>query len=1037
MPSNTNDNFEKAFKQLNKAQAAGVDQIEGPVMVIAGPGTGKTQLLGVRIGNILKQTDTKAHEILCLTFTDAGVTAMRKRLLKFMGPDAYKVNIYTYHAFCNDIINDNKEYFGNFRELSAIDDLEKVELIKSIIDEWPQDHPMARLSGDDYYERNPLSKLFDIMKKEAWTVEYIEAEILKHLKKAEEDGKFDAGKNYTEKSSGITYQKGDLVVSKKEKEIEKYKKVVIAAKEFENYQNKLSKAGRFDYQDMILWVIKAFQNNPDLLSEYQERFQYILVDEYQDTNGTQNNLIFQLADFWENPNLFIVGDEDQAIYRFQGADLGNLMAFKEKYKPVEIVMENNYRSSQKILDASKALIDRNKDRLSVKTLVESRADKNLQQSPILLAYFNPYHEEKGVIDKIVALKEKGVKLSEIAIMATKHSVFDNYLKYFKHLGIPVNVKRPLDILTFAEIQNLLDWLRYIHAEQKKPYSGEHYLFSLMHLEYFGIDPKDIAKISVHCSKRNVDKEQPHWRDVIADESILRSIKLNNLDVVIQFSTMMESLMSDINNATIQVFFQRLLTKGKVIETIMQSHDRKMRLQAVTCFFDFIKAESVKTQYLSLERVLEIIDEMGKNNLRLDMREVLYAEEGVHLMTAHGSKGLEYEYVFIVSCQKNNWAIRRQSGTYSLPPDLSDIVNASDIEDKRRLFYVAMTRAKNYLYISYYRYRKDEKEDTVTPFAHELGLGDDPFIEVNLSDDQLLPYTSYMLQDEIIAVDLIDKSLVEQALTNYSMSVTHLNKYLRCPLSFYFENIVRVPMARSKKNGFGNAIHYALEMIIKAVDPKEEYDEKLKGLLLFHFEKGMDLYHSHFTKKEKSDLTVHGKKILESYFDEHARSWFNAKQLHAEYSIREVSYEGIPINGKIDTVMEYPSGITVIDYKTGNYKKDKHLPPIGEELGGDNWRQLVFYKLLIEADPRQNWKLQKSAMEYLDDKNKGEFREESHDIADIDVQLITEQMKSAYQGIMNHEFERGCGNERCTWCQFVKNNYELEDAEGYAEDGDND
>ena len=308
--------FEKIYADLNIEQRRAVDTIEGPVMVIAGPGTGKTQILSARIGKILLETDAQPENILCLTYTDAGAVAMRKRLLDFIGPDAYKVNIYTFHAFCNDIIQENLSLFLK-TSLDPISDLEKIDLFKQLIDSFDKDNPLKRYRGDVYFEINNLQQLFSTMKKEGWTPVFIELKIDDYI------ADLPTRDDYIYQKAYKQFKAGDVKANKLADEIEKMEKLRAAVNQFDVFQSLMSQRKRYDFDDMINWVIRAFEENPNLLSRYQEQFLYILVDEYQDTSGTQNKIVQLLINFWEQPNVFVVGDDDQSIYRFQGANVEN------------------------------------------------------------------------------------------------------------------------------------------------------------------------------------------------------------------------------------------------------------------------------------------------------------------------------------------------------------------------------------------------------------------------------------------------------------------------------------------------------------------------------------------------------------------------------------------------------------------------------------------------------------------------------------------------------------------------------------------
>ena len=350
--------FQQEYNRLNEQQKKAVDTIEGPVMVIAGPGTGKTQILSARIGKILLDTDTQPQNILCLTYTDAGVIAMRKRILDFIGADAYKVNIYTFHAFCNDVIQDNLGLFEK-TALDPISDLQRIDLFKQLIDAFPKNHPLKRYRGDVYYEINNLQSLFSTMKREGWSAQFINERIDAYIQSLPQRDE------YIAKRATKDFKKGDVRWDKIEEEVERMQRLRAAVNEFDNFQQLMRSKNLYDFDDMINWVIKAFEENPNLLLRYQEQFLYILVDEYQDTSGTQNRLVELLINYWDKPNVFVVGDDDQSIYRFQGANVENMLNFANSYKNdlLTVVLTHNYRSTQSILDVSKTIIGKNNDRL--------------------------------------------------------------------------------------------------------------------------------------------------------------------------------------------------------------------------------------------------------------------------------------------------------------------------------------------------------------------------------------------------------------------------------------------------------------------------------------------------------------------------------------------------------------------------------------------------------------------------------------------------------------------------------------------------
>ena len=422
-------NFCDEYNNLNKAQKEAVDRTEGAVMVVAGPGTGKTQIIAARIASIIQQ-NIKPENILCLTYTDAGTIAMRDRLLSFIGTDAYRINIFTFHAFCNTVIQNNSSYFG-FNDLRPASELEKNEIVQKLLDALPHDNPLARDSGDLYGDTKNLLDLYATMKKENWdSATYVHA-INTYIASLPTLPEMRYIKKYK------LFKTGDLKVDAIQKETKKYERAKAAALTYDDFQRLMWEAGRYDFDDMIIWVINAFKNIPELLSDYQERYQYVLVDEFQDTSGSQNDLVDLLMSYWEDPNLFIVGDDDQSIYRFQGANIGNILSFNGKYSPQTIVLTDNYRSTQQILNTAMAFIEENVERLATgenfhgigitKNLTAARLPPG--ERPEVRAYQTITLESLGVAFEIELRHKRGDELSSIAVLYRNHKQVELITRY--------------------------------------------------------------------------------------------------------------------------------------------------------------------------------------------------------------------------------------------------------------------------------------------------------------------------------------------------------------------------------------------------------------------------------------------------------------------------------------------------------------------------------------------------------------------------------------------------------------------------------
>ncbi|MBK8349525.1 MAG: ATP-dependent helicase [Saprospiraceae bacterium] len=1035
--------WQKAYENLNQQQRLAVDTIEGPVMTVAGPGTGKTQLLTVRIGNILLKTDAQPHNILCLTYTDAGVIAMRQRLSTFIGAEAYNVNISTFHSFCSNVIRENLQYFGDLRALQLVSDVEEAEVFRDLIDTFDDDHPLKRYKSDEYYEVRRLKKLFINMKQEKWTYESIKEAFDKFAAVAldPDSSPYIWGKSGVDKE-GNKYKKGDFNKYKAEENIEKLIKGVAAAKELDQYNKLMLARERYDYHDMILWVIDKFNKHDELLGKYQERYQYILVDEYQDTNGSQNELLFKLAEYWDDPNLFIVGDDDQSIFRFQGANMDSIIDFKKKYDPVEIVLNENYRSSQKILDCAKTLIENNEDRLVrkfphiVKDLKESRQPKPVDSpEPEIIEYLNEAQEEAGIIQKIMELHEKGVLYKEMAVIYTKHKTVENMVRYFSQKKVPINVKKRVNILYENEVIQLTNILEYLEGEYTRMHSNEDMLFEILHYNFLGLSALDIASISLFCNRKSendiTDKKMyPKWREVISDSEKLRQAGVRNIDSVLRVSGIIEDWIKAIANVTIQTLIEKILTEGNMLQTLLKDPDKSWKLLMVNTYFDFIKEEASKVKLFSLKQANSLIKLMKDSNIELPVYRIISNENGINFMTAYGSKGLEFEHVFMIRCTKKMWEGKAgQNDNYTLPPNLGEAVSiGNDEEDDRRLFYVAMTRAKEYLYISYPGAENSEKKTEPSKMIAEIKKSDVDILKVSLPEEDILAYKAELMKYKVGVPKLIDDEWVDNILKDYKVSATSLNKYLKCKLTFYFENILGVPKGRSASMGFGSAIHYALEHFFRDIEAAVPRSLGSFSKLSDFFIKGMDKYNSHFTTKEYENYSTHGNNILKEYYEEYSSTWLVPKKYEIEQEIKFTEYQGVPISGKLDRINFFDDhSVTVTDYKTGRYDSSKLKPPAGgdDDLGGDYWRQMVFYKLLLDGDKSHNWVMNKGIMEFLEkDKASGKYKNKEYAIAPFEIEIVGKQLVETYEGIKNHIFTPGCEDEKCQWCNFVMRNMPL-------------
>lgn len=1023
--------FEERYNKLNQRQKEAVDTIYGPVMVIAGPGTGKTEVLSMRIAALLgSEAQVQPGEILCLTYTEEATNSMRRRLVQIIGPAAHKVNIYTFHAFCNSIIQNNSEYFS-MRTLQPITDLERTDILYKMLEDLPQGHPLRKLSGNIYYDAGKLSKLFDIMKREYLSAEYISKAIDEYLDSLPQR------EEYIYKKSGKNYKKGDLKQSAIDEQVKRMETTRAAAQLFATYEERMKESGRYDFNDMILWVLDAFTKYPWMLQSYQERFQFILVDEFQDTNGAQNELINTLTSFWEDPNIFVVGDDDQSIYEFQGARIKNIIEFYLRHKETIkiVVLPENYRSSQQIIDRAMATIINNKQRL-INQLEDLALDKNIVSAntrfkdlpepihPEVRVYNNILQEEADVVVQIERLQEQGIALKEVAVLYAQHKQADNIIALLERKNIPYNIRKEVNLLDLPLAEQILNILDYLQTEKKKTFSGEEQLFELMHAPFFGISPTDIAQMALYmqANKKNGGLK---WRMVISNHLQLETIDLQTTEAIRRLSNNLDSWERDQMLLPLPLLIEKIIYEGGIVNYVLQQADHIWQLQVLYSFFDFVKESWSRNNQLKPAQLLQMVQRMRDENIIAPVQRVVQNDNGVKFYTAHSAKGNEFEYVFLIGCTKNFWEDKKGSNNnYRMPDTITateeDNGNSYKIEVARRLFYVALTRAKKHLYISYSLTDNAGKAIEHSVFIDEISTPEER-TKQNVPAGEIAEHLKWaVVPVPDVVIKMANAQWIERVLQQFTMSYTALSKYLRCPLAFYYELILKVPFQKNDALAFGSAVHFALERFYLEMKTRNGlFPEKEELLSLFRY--SLKTEASSFTEIQYDRRLEQGINLLSEYYDHYSGSF--PTNVEIEYKVPRYLLEGIPVTAKIDKIEIEGDKCTVVDYKTGDPDKSaapQTAPPNEKDPnGGDYWRQMVFYKLVLEHFEDRRWQISLGKFDFLQKSKTGDYKQVVVPVFANDERVVLQQLKDSYGRIMNHEFDKGCGKEDCHWCNFAK------------------
>lgn len=978
--------FLEAYNRLNAQQRKAVDTIEGPVMVIAGPGTGKTQILTLRIANILHKMDTDPSQILALTFTNSGVRAMRERLQAYIGDEAYRVGIYTFHSFAEHILTHYSSYFKDHEFSQVITELEKTKLLEEILEK--HDFTEIVSAYDKFSSLTQVKSAVDDIKQEGVSPEEFEA-----LLPAWEQEQFADESMFYKRPTG-PFKVGDMKPTEKKKVEKRLAKAREIATVFYEYQRQLAKRNRYDFSDMILSVLQVLEQDKNLALDLQEQYQYVLIDEHQDTNEGQNKLVEFLTDAEHldgRPNLFTVGDEKQSIYRFQGASDKAFEHFKHRYKDVTVIeLEENYRSTAHILSASHSLIQQ--------SLPNAQALRsNLKADhPISVGEFSDYKFE--LLYVVSDIKEKlvaGVLPDEVAIIYRSNKHLAEIKLLLQQYSIPYHVLSRDTLLDDPSIQMFINLIRVV----VNPHN-DHYLGKLLFAEFLALDPLVVASTLRHYNLSRRDA---------SDERTLIDL-LEESKEYAHVVSLMSSLKTYEANHQFPETFKEVLQQSGYLEHVLASADSRSGLRKIEILFNELRQQADRSSEYSGKDFIEFIDATLAYGLNIEVTAASFGK-GVQCMTAHGSKGLEFEHVYLLNTSRSNWEKSRGFAKISLPLPRY----AGELDDERRLFYVAITRAKNYLTIT--SSKQDWYGKALEPSQFLSELSDDTVstlatdeIESLAADELARFFSSESVGESVFSVEYLrDRFLAE------NISVTALNNYITCPLTYLFRNLIQLPDVYTPALRYGDAMHRALEAFFTESVAAGTVLSKTK--LLDAYEHAMNT--SGFFASDFDQYLRKGRQSLAMYYDYYHRDWSIQVALE-EYVRRSYKADNVDLtlSGKIDKIEfcdEVGYGkVRVVDYKTGKVYSKKATKAQKEALD----RQIRFYHLLLQGYEDGDIKITEAILDFIEPTEDGNFEQKTMAVSPEDIAAVKTEIDTMVREVMDGSFlEKGCGKKDCEACSF--------------------
>jgi DNA helicase-2/ATP-dependent DNA helicase PcrA len=1074
--------FTSRYNKLNAAQKQAVDTIDGPVMVIAGPGTGKTELLSMRAANILKQTDTLPENILCLTFTDSGAAAMRQRLSEIIGPQAYKIAIHTFHSFGTETINQNGNFFYHGANFRATSELSSYELLRTIFDELEYDNPLASKMNDEYtHLRDTLTTISELKKSGLTsdelltildandqvieTVEPLLANILgDRVSKTTADQLAPLVKTIRASGGDIAFPGttslsrimadslataiDDAVASGSTKPISSWKStwmkkddqgnLVIKSRDraiklravsyiYYQYLSRMQQAELYDFDDMILRVVHAMEVFPELRFNLQEKYQYIMVDEFQDTNMAQMRILHNLTNnevSGSRPNILVVGDDDQAIYSFQGADVGNISSFLDLYDQTKMItLTDNYRSTETVLAHARDVITIGTQRLENsiaelnKTLIAHRPNTN---SAVRLVQLPTASSERSWLAATIASEIKaGTSPSSIAVLARRHHEITALLPYLAKQGISVNYERRDNVLDL-EIITLIEHLASLLVAlfEQRHDIADSLLPELLAHPAFVISPIDIWQLSLQAKTNHQT-----WMERMAVTPrfvplhawlITQSQAIAHTPLEQMLDTMVGSASSASSRSTI-VTQDNLQPKADQAPGPLSDPERSHVLgddgrkgeqnspfisPIYRYYFAPEKLTDTPTSYLTYLEALRTIRtklrEYQPNEtptlqsflefMRLNREfgstitnarsHVDHSEQAINLMTAHKSKGLEFEHVYVVGAVDSAWGerVRTRSRLISYPENLPLAPSGDTFDERLRLFFVAMTRAKRQLTISYAM--QSDQGKTTLPASFLVGESWQPIQPDSAADtDSLITAAEIMWYQPIITpIEKSMRELLAPTLENYKLSSTHLSNFLDVtrggPQGFLIHNLLRFPQAIKPSAGYGVAIHAALQRAhahLAATKKQRPIED-----ILNDFETSLRL--QHLAEDDFKTYLQKGTDTLTAFLGAKYNDFTPDQKVELNFANQMSLLGDAHLTGSLDLVDINDNELIVTDYKTGKASSSWLGKTDFEKIKLHRYKQqLMFYQLLVNnARDYHNYTFAQGVLQFVEPTARGEI-----------------------------------------------------------------
>ena len=960
---------------FNQQQKEAIEYVNGPLLIIAGAGTGKTHALVGKITYLIKKNITKPQEILALTFTEKAASEMEERVDAAIPYGYFQMWISTFHAFADQILKEEATHIGLPANYKLMTEAETVLFLR---------HNLF-LFNLKYFR--PLGN----------PNKFLEA-LLTHFSRLKDE---DVGpKDYIKWANSLK-KNNDLSIEEKEKYIE-------LSEAYEKYQQLKIKEGVVDFSDLVFYLLELFRKRANILEKYRNQFRFVLVDEFQDTNIAQYELIKLLCPAKHNPKLTVVGDDSQAIYKFRGASVSNILFFMKDYpKAKQVTLKKNYRSNQTILNNSYRLIKHNDpDTLEAQLKISKNliAQKPDEKDAVNFFLAKTIEEEADYVATEILKLKKTYKFSDIALLVRANNYSDAFMRTFIRNGIPYQFLGPGMLFKQPEVKDLIAYLKIL-----SDLTDSVSMYRVLTMDIFNLDPKDISLLLSFSKRTNlslfqaievylsfsqdsmINHEFDNYRRYLPLLTMQTKIQLLNLYKMINRHLAM--LKKETAGQILYYFLEDSKYLSKIV-SYKTEKEEKIALN-ISKFFDKLKAFEAEHEDASVFAAVEYLDmsmELGESPLvgKTDIA----SYDAVTILTVHSAKGLEFPVVFMVNLSSGRFPTFQRREPIDIPKELiKEVLPQGDyhLEEERRLFYVGLTRAMDKIFLSSSElYGEGKRIRKVSPFVFET-LGEEEIkkhlAKKNEEKEQLSIFDFKKT---------ITETVVRQRLPLTHFSYSQIETYKTCPLQYKYRYVLKIPTTPGSAASFGDTIHKTLQQFYLEYLSNPKVDEK-KMLEIF---KKMWIPLGYASQAHEKRMKEEGQNMLKRFYETFHKGDIEIIDLEKLFKIKVDN--DIFITGKIDRVDAKKNGeIEIIDYKTGRKPDKKAL---------EKSLQLSVYALAAIDEGLYQKKLNQVTLTFyfLQDMDKVSIKRNPQDILEL-----TDKIKKTAGEIRGAEFLPNVG----PWCDF--------------------